>query len=220
MYKLLLSIILSIFSVCCLAQTSRIVRYYRDQNTSHEVVKEKASFSKTITITGDTISTEVKNIKTNTVWMSESYNGDEPIGVWIYGSGTKDYDFNVSYSDDTCSVNFPGLFIKNYFTDIDSIGYVAPKMNNGQTSFFSFIMNRIMYPEPAKRKGLEGTSIIFFTINTEGGIENITAQKGSTISFDKEAIRVIKLASFSSPATLNGKPQSICVKHRIKFRLS
>lgn len=63
-------------------------------------------------------------------------------------------------------------------------------------------------------------SRIYFTINTESRIENITARKGSTIGFDKGAIRVIKLLSFSNPALLNGKPQSVCITQKIKISLS
>ena len=102
---------------------------------------------------------------------------------------------------------------------MDSIGYVAPKIKNGQTSINTFIRNYVFYPEIAKIKKIQGTSIILFTINTEGRIENIKVRKGTNISLDKEAVRVIKLIPFTSPAMLNGRPRNICVKQKIKFNL-
>lgn len=219
MHKLLFSILLSVFSMYCVAQTSQTVHYYKDQYLNKEVAKEKASFSKTITHTADTITTEVKNIKTNKIIRSESYKGDEPVGIWISGETKLDYNFTIVYSDDLCPINFPGIVIQDFFHDDDSIGYIAPKMQDGQALIYRFIMNQVRYPESAKLKKLQGMSTISFIINTEGRVENITARKGSNIAFDKEAIRVIKLLSFSSPAQLNGKPQRLCVMQKIKFNL-
>ena len=202
-----------------MAQTSQTVRYFNDHYLNEEVEKEKASYSETITKTSDTITTEVKYIKTNQTEWTKSYKGDEPVGIWISGIQKRDYNFTVIYSDDSCAVNFPGIVIKDYFKDIDSIGYVAPKIKYGQTSINTFIINYVMYPEPAKIKKIQGPSVIFFTINIEGRVENIQVRKGSNISLDKEAVRVIKLIPFTSPAMLNGRPRNICVKQKIKFKL-
>ncbi|HSY60909.1 MAG TPA: energy transducer TonB [Cytophaga sp.] len=222
MHKLFLPIILFVLSICCMAQTSQTVHYYKDQYLRKEVQKGKASFSETITKTEDTITTEVKDIKNNKVIRSESYKGEEPVGIWIIQTGDDimqlDYNFTVVYSDDSCTT-IPGMVIIDYFHDNDSIHYVAPKIKNGQMSVIKFILNNVLYPESAKRKWLQGMSTILFTITADGHIENIRAGKGSNIVFDKEAIRVIKLISLLSPATLNGETQSICVKQKIKFNL-
>lgn len=207
-----------------MAQTSQSIRFFKNKYLTKETNNEKALFSETITTSPDgTITTEVRDIKKNEVIESKSFKGDEAVGIWIIqtGSGTKtlDYNFSVTYSKDSCSANFQGIHIDDYFTDIDSIKYVAPRITNG-TSVPLFIMSRVMYPERAIAKRLQGTSTIFFTINTEGRVENIRALEGSNIMFDKEAIRVIKLLTFIGPATLNGNPQSICIKQRIKFTLS
>jgi len=224
MKKNILTIIILTICVCCNAQSTK-TKYYKDENLSKEVLQDKAKFSESFIQNDDgTITTEIKNLKSNEIINSQTYKENEPVGVWVYqtgflGTAKLDYNFNVKYSDEKCDDSISNIRIDDYFQDNEGVGYKAPKISSGETTFIEFLVKNLVYPSRAKEQGIQGKVNLMFTITKTGNIENIIVTKGTNLYLDKEAVRLIRLLNFSNPPTLNGQPHSFCVTKTISFTL-
>jgi len=222
MKKLLLTILVLVLTTICTAQTTK-TKYYNNRFLEKEVSFEKAKFSESITHSTDgTITTEVKDLKLNEVIRSETFKGKEPTGIWIYKRSkityNLDYDFTVKYVDEKSDDCVSKFKIKDYFHDFDSLNYKAPKIITGET-LNEFISNNLIYPVQAQEDGAQGKVYTTFTVTKEGKIENVLIKKGVHFLLDKEAARVLKSLKFTSPPTVDGKPETICVTIPISFTL-
>jgi TonB family protein len=223
MVKEILTIILLTISVICNAQTTS-TEYFSDQYLRKAASQEKAKYSETVTQNPDgSLTRSVKNIKKEEVISSETYKNNEQVGTWIYlsGSGPKslDYSFPLIYSGEKCNESGAGVKIKNHFVDDNSIGYRAPTISTGEKTAYQFVGKNIIYPSRALRDNIQGIVDLVFTITKDGVIENIYVQRGINTLLDKEAVRVVKKMKFSTPPTLNGQGQDVCVSMPISFKV-
>lgn len=98
---------------------------------------------------------------------------------------------------------------------------IAPEYVGGQEALFKFLSNNLVYPEEAKNKGVEGTSYIAFTVNTDGSISDIhLARNNEEPSLDEEALAVIETMPDWQPAMKDGHPVAVEIKLPIMYRLS
>ncbi len=74
--------------------------------------------------------------------------------------------------------------------------------------FRKFVTNNLRYPMSAQEKGIEGTVVIDFVVNTKGKVDSIQVLNSLNAQLDKEAIRVLRLpdASHWQPAKYDKKP--------------
>lgn len=80
----------------------------------------------------------------------------------------------------------------------------------GEHSFAAedkWIKQNLKYPADAKKKGLQGSVRVKYTVMADGSIENIVVKetKPNIPSFEKEAVRLIKTMPKWIPAKFNGK---------------
>ena len=208
------------FSLHSGAQSPVKLRYYLDKNLSKKTTEDKANFSRTVVHSADTFSTEIKNLKTNEIIWSESYKGDEPIGVWKNsenGGVDRDYNFFVDYKDTVCT-NSTGLSeIDNCLEDNLMKGYIAPKLITGEKDLTEFIKKNISYPPKAIVNGIKGKVYIKLVISEAGKVEDIAVKRSVDVLLDKEAVRVIRQLKFSLPAMLNGVKYRLCIVVPIAF---
>lgn len=223
MNKTIITFLALAFQTICYAQTSEI-KYFNSEWLGKEVRENKAKFSQTITQNVDgSVTTEVKDLKTNEIVRSETFKGNEPYGIWKfrYGKGFKtiDYNFPLIYSDEKCNDSLP-LNTGNFFEDNDSLGYKAPKIATGEANIIEFIGKTIIYPSRAKEEGIQGRVHIQFNLTNNGTIENIVIKRSSNILLDKEAARVIRQLKFSSPPIIKGQAYTFnCLALPIMFQL-
>jgi periplasmic protein TonB len=218
--QLLLTICMLLLPILCAAQEVN-ERYYKDASLKKEVSKEKANFVRAVTQHEEgSETTSVKNIGKNEIIRSQTYQGTEPVGVWViqYIGGPRpiDYDFKLNYSEEQCS-DSSGLILDDYFADNKSIGYVAPKISTGEQSFMQFLSKTVVYPAGALKEHIQGTVKVNFTITQDGSIEDIHVLEGKHILLDKEAMRVIRKLKLAGPPLLNGHAQEVCVSMPIRF---
>jgi len=90
-----------------------------------------------------------------------------------------------------------------------------PSFPGGEEALLSFMSTNIIYPEIAKRAGVEGKVFIGFIVEPNGSITEIQLIKGIGAGCDEEAIRVLKLAGDWNPGRQNGK--SVRVRMTIPF---
>lgn len=206
----------------CHGQTTQ-TKYFSGERLDKEVPENKAKFAQVITQNTDgTTTTEVHNLSKRIVVQSQTYKGNEPFGIWKlpYGDGFKtlDYNFPLLYTKESCS-DGPQTAIGDYFQNNDSLGYEAPKIAGGETTFYQYAGKNTFYPARAKENGIQGTVYLQLSL-TSAGAENIVVKRGVDISLDKEAVRVLRGLRFISPPKLNGKPYVMnCLVVPLKFKL-
>lgn len=95
-----------------------------------------------------------------------------------------------------------------------------PSFSGGDQELLKFISKNIVYPEIAKRAGVEGKVLISFVINRDGSPSNFDVIKGIGAGCDEEAIRVIKLMPNWKPGRQNGQPVKVKLVVPFSFRLN
>lgn len=221
MNKTILTLALLFITVTGFSQTSQ-TRYFSDKNLTKEATPEKAKFKQTATRLPDgAVSVEVVNMKNNEVISTVAYKGEEPVGVWKYPglnmSGGLDYSFELIYSDASCNDTIAGL--RNYSEDNVAYKYNAPKIANEKGDLGKFLAKNLRYPDMARENNIQGRVLLALRVSAKGKVENIVVKKGVHVSLDKEAVRVFRQLTFSTPPMHNGKPVDICMVYPVSFRL-
>lgn len=91
----------------------------------------------------------------------------------------------------------------------------SPKM--GFEEFYNFLDREIKFPENANSNIFEGYVKVLFAINPDGSISDFEIQESLGESFDKEALRVLKLVNEWSPATFNNEAVRSQLSIKLKF---
>ena len=95
-----------------------------------------------------------------------------------------------------------------------------PFFKKNDTDLNDFLIENIVYPEDARKKGLECEVILTFVVEKDMSISDIQASNCDNASMVKEAIRVIGLTSgYWIPGEFSGKISRIKVKIPIIFSL-
>lgn len=213
MKKILLITCFVLNAVISTAQTTR-VEYYDVRGKI--VPQEQARYECTIIHNHDgSTTTQEKNLKTgrvNTTITPEPFDIINSRGVIL------DYSFKIQYAAQKCSNG--GLLPErnNYFEDIDSLGYAAPRLPSNE-NINRFIARNIRYPDYAKENGLQGKIMAQFTIGKDGSVSNISIIDGVNVVLDKEFVRILRKLKFATPPKINGQPVELCVTAPCVFRM-
>jgi hypothetical protein len=148
--------------------------YLRDIYSNNETSSQRAIYKKTTISHPENITViEISHLEFNEIILTESYENDEPIGIWLnnrHSYKTLDYDFKLNYSIDSvyCENGIDSLGLKNYFSDHEGLNYLAPKISTGETSLSKYISRNIHYSRKAKMEKMTGKVHLFFRITKEG----------------------------------------------------
>lgn len=217
-------LLIFIFSQIGFSQTSESqMEYSKDEYFIKLVSQAKANFSRKTLVDAEGQKTiECWDLKKNELFSREVFKGEEPFGVWFGRSSSStyelDYDFVLNRKGEACQELIKGIKIKNILSNEDSIQYRAP-IFAGPKNLFQFLAQEIYYPVPLREQGIGGKVYLQFTIDESGQTTNIFVIKGAHILLDKEAVRVIRKMKFTSPATLNGEVQAVCMVMPINFKI-
>jgi TonB family protein len=80
------------------------------------------------------------------------------------------------------------------------------------------IQKKVIYPEIAKRAGIEGTVYVEATVDVNGNVSSTKVTKGVHTALDKEAAEAVAKTKFA-PARAGGKAVPATVTVPIRFRL-
>jgi len=80
------------------------------------------------------------------------------------------------------------------------------------------IQSKIVYPEIAKRAGVEGTVYIKAYVNKKGIVTKAVVLKGIGAGCDKEALKAVEETKFK-PGSQRGKPVNVMVSIPVVFKL-
>jgi len=94
-----------------------------------------------------------------------------------------------------------------------------PKFPGGDIELLKFFSENIVYPEIAKRAGVEGKVILSFVVDQKGKVSDIKVLKGIGAGCDEEAIRVLKIMPDWKPGKQNGTPVKTKLDMPVVFKL-
>lgn len=88
-----------------------------------------------------------------------------------------------------------------------------------QKKMLMFIYGTLKYPADARENGLEGASVIRFTVDKDGSLIDITPLRGLCQSIENECLRVVHAMPKWEPGMQDGKPIKVQFLLPIKFKL-
>jgi TonB family protein len=105
----------------------------------------------------------------------------------------------------------------------DTLIYTAvdemPGYPGGDEARIRFIQSHIVYPEAAKKAGIQGNVYATFVVEKDGSLTNIRILKGISGGCNEEVIRIVKAMPKWSPGKLHGKPVRVQFNLPVKFTL-
>lgn len=81
-------------------------------------------------------------------------------------------------------------------------------------AFAAWVKERVVYPEKAKKDGIQGKVFLGFVIEPDGSLSNTTVLRGVEPSIDAEAVRVVNLSPKWKPGVQRG------VNVRVRFSIT
>ena len=94
-----------------------------------------------------------------------------------------------------------------------------PSPVGGFDAWSRHLSENLTYPTSARMKGIQGSVLVSFIVNTDGTIEGIELVQGIGGGCDEEAIRIIKSSPSWTPGMIKGKAVRTRMKIPIGFRL-
>jgi TonB family protein len=94
-----------------------------------------------------------------------------------------------------------------------------PSPVGGFEAWSRHLSENLTYPTSARMKGIQGTVLVSFIVNTDGTLEGIELVQGIGGGCDEEAIRIIKSSPSWTPGMIKGKAVRTRMKIPIGFRL-
>ena len=103
--------------------------------------------------------------------------------------------------------------------EVFEITEIQPKPAGGMEGWMNYLAESLKYPEEAKERGIEGTVILAFIVNSDGTITDIQTLRGIGGGCDQEAMRVIQNAPKWTPGQLGGKAVRVRMRLPLRFIL-
>lgn len=94
-----------------------------------------------------------------------------------------------------------------------------PSPVGGLEAWSRHLSENLTYPMSARMKGIQGTVLVSFIVNTDGTIEEIELVQGIGGGCDEEAIRIIKSSPAWTPGIIKGKAVRTRMKIPLSFKL-
>lgn len=95
-----------------------------------------------------------------------------------------------------------------------------PSFNGGDANEFSkWVNSRLVYPEIAKKNGIQGRVTLQFTIEADGRVTNVKVLRGVDNALDAEAVRVVSSSPNWKPGSSGGKAVSVTYTFPVIFQL-
>ena len=94
-----------------------------------------------------------------------------------------------------------------------------PIPDGGMAGWSSYLSANLGYPTTARRKGIDGTVIVAFIVNTDGTVSDFELLKGIGGGCDEEAIRIVKNSPKWTPGMQDGKAVRTLMRLPINFTL-
>ena len=95
-----------------------------------------------------------------------------------------------------------------------------PSFNGGDANEFSkWVNSHLVYPEIAKKNGIQGRVTLQFTIEADGRVTNVKVLRGVDSSIDAEAVRVVSSSPNWKPGRNKDKAVPVTYTFPVIFQL-
>ncbi|UZD23666.1 energy transducer TonB [Algoriphagus halophytocola] len=122
------------------------------------------------------------------------------------------------------------LLVLAFFTSLSMQGAYAqteafekvdkmPEPKDGMDGLVSYIGDNLIYPEDARKKGVEGVVVVSFVVQKEGDITDVKILRGIGTGCDEEAMRVVQGMPNWIPGEKDGSKVNTKMSLPIKFKL-
>lgn len=95
-----------------------------------------------------------------------------------------------------------------------------PNPAGGMAGWNKYLSENLRYPEAAQEKGIEGTVIVAFVVNTDGAVSDIEILRGIGGGCDEEVYRIVKGSPNWTPGMAGGKPVRSRMRLPLRFKLA
>lgn len=95
-----------------------------------------------------------------------------------------------------------------------------PNPVGGMAGWNKYLSENLRYPEDAQEKGIEGTVIVAFVVNTDGAVSDIEILRGIGGGCDEEVYRIVKGSPNWIPGMVGGKPVRSRMRLPLRFKLA
>ncbi|MBT9393828.1 energy transducer TonB [Hymenobacter sp. NST-14] len=93
-----------------------------------------------------------------------------------------------------------------------------PAFPGGPAAFQKFMSKELHYPDEALRRGLSGRVYVRFLVTEAGHIQDAEVVKGLGGGLDEEALRLVRIMPWWTPARIGGQPVRFSYTLPIIFR--
>jgi len=94
----------------------------------------------------------------------------------------------------------------------------VPSFPGGNIALGTFLQSNLVYPEDAKKEGIEGKVLVKFRVKADGSLQNFEVVRGVNPSLDKAALEVCKTMPAWNPGKQRGKRVSCNVIVPVVFK--
>jgi len=96
---------------------------------------------------------------------------------------------------------------------------VMPEFPGGDAALLKYIGENTVYPDTAKRRGIQGRVVVQFVVKADGNVGNASIIRGVDPLLDNEALRVVKTIPKFQPGIKDGKAVAVNYAVPISYTL-
>ena len=85
--------------------------------------------------------------------------------------------------------------------------------------FSKWVNQRLVYPDDAKKNGVQGRVTLQFTVGKDGTIRNVRVLRGIDPALDREAVRVVSMSPKWEPGKQRGEPVPVTYTFPVIFQV-
>lgn len=138
--------------------------------------------------------------------------GDSKKGMIKIDDNQREAKEDIITNKSTIAHKEPG---SNIYTVVED----PPQFPGGDKARSHYLNSKIIYPEDARKKGIEGTVYINFIVQADGSITDVKILRGFNKELDEIAIDAVKSMPNWIPGKTEGKPVAVSFNIPIKFSL-
>lgn len=97
--------------------------------------------------------------------------------------------------------------------------FILPLFPGGEKAQHDYVIDHIIYPEQARKLGIQGIVFVSYVVNTDGSIGDVEVVKGKGAHplLDRAAVDCVKQMPAMTPGYMDGTPVKVKMAQRIKF---
>lgn len=95
-----------------------------------------------------------------------------------------------------------------------------PVFPGGDLGLLQYVMNEVRYPSIAKENGISGVVYVYYVVDENGNVVDVSLKRGVDPFLDREALRAVKTITGYTAGEQRGKPVKVQFTLPIRFQLN